>query len=143
MPVCVGLGDAYSGGKVWAIHPYGNDHCCHLKKLRAEHCTEMQKQHSYYAACVHLSQGISRGPASTMSDLLSHRKKTTPRPSRTPCCDLGYCPEAARGTQEFIGKIPFCQELVLYHTKRRGKQLSRFTSFLPESTIFICFLRDP
>lgn len=76
MPPCAELVDAYSGGKVWAIHPYGNDHCCYLKKLTAEHCTEMQKQHAYYAA--YISQGISRGPVSTMTDLLSHRKKNYP-----------------------------------------------------------------
>lgn len=70
-------------------------------------------------------------------------KRTTPHPSQGPCCDLGYCLKAARGTQEFIRKTPFCQELVLYHTKKRRKQLSRFTSFVPESTIFIRFLRNP
>lgn len=53
--MCAGWVDDYSGGKVWAIHPSSNDHCCHLKKLSAEPGREMQNQHSYYAAYMHLS----------------------------------------------------------------------------------------
>lgn len=54
-----------------------------------------------------------------MTDLLSHRKKRPHILLR--CCDLGYCLKAARGTQEFIRRTPFCQELVLYHTKKKGE----------------------
>lgn len=103
----------------------------------------MHKQHSYSAGWVYPQRGTSRGPVSIMTDLLSYRKKSTPHAFQCAYCDLGYCLWAARWTQEFIRKTQICQELVLYHTKKRGKQLSIFTSFLPESTIFICFHRDP
>ena len=139
MPVSAGLADAYSRGKIWAIDPYGNDHCCYQKKLSAEHCTEITLRSPRLSITGHFQRASEHDDRSAF-----HRKNPTPQSSQSPCPDLGCCLKAARGTQELIRKPPSLPGTGTPSHKKKGQSnwVDSLHSFL-ESTIFTRFLRDP